>query len=146
MYIFCIIQFKQKCSWDRLSAASLALGAMQVSTKCKGTVRRLEYVTNSTYFPTAVFQQDVDVLLVFKMVIEVHNVLVVQCSVQFNLSVNLAEKRSNMVTIVTKRQICDNLRFNRSSARAQATAQARGAVRACLPSRVGEAWRRVHAG
>lgn len=44
----------------------------------------------STYFSTAVFQQDVDVLLVLKMVIKVHYMSMVQSSVQLNFSVNLA--------------------------------------------------------
>lgn len=43
-----------------------------------------------TYFAAAEFQQDVDVLLVLEMVIKVHNVFVMQYSVQLDLSVNLA--------------------------------------------------------
>lgn len=65
---------------------------MQVLSKfetqqCKG-IERTSW-TNGTYFSAAVFQQDVDVLLVFKMVIKVHNVFMVENSVQLNLSVNL---------------------------------------------------------
>lgn len=43
-----------------------------------------------THFAAAVFQQDVDVFLVLEMVIKVHNVFMVQYSVQLDLSVNLA--------------------------------------------------------
>lgn len=50
-------------------------------------------MVKDTYFSTAVFQQDVDVLLVLEMVIEVHYVFVVQCSVQLNFSVDLSEGR-----------------------------------------------------
>lgn len=46
--------------------------------------------TFQTYFAAAVFQQDVDVFLVLEMVIKVHNVFVMQYSVQLDLSVNLA--------------------------------------------------------
>lgn len=60
----------------------------------------LEYGTNSTYFSTAVLQQNVDVLFVLKMVIEVHNVFMVQHSVQLNFSVNLTGARNKTVTIV----------------------------------------------
>lgn len=44
-----------------------------------------------THFSTAVFQQDVDVLLVLEMVIKVHDVFVVQRSVQLDFSVDLRE-------------------------------------------------------
>ena len=57
-------------------------------------------MANSTYLSTAVFQQDVDVVLVFEMVIKVHYVFMVQCSVQLDLSVNLVRggkaKRSGL--------------------------------------------------
>lgn len=43
-----------------------------------------------THFAAAVFQQDVDVFLVLEMVIKVHNVFMMQYSVQLDLSVNLA--------------------------------------------------------
>lgn len=42
-----------------------------------------------TYFSTAVFQQDIDVLLVLKVVVKVHYMLMVQYSVQLDFSVNL---------------------------------------------------------
>lgn len=41
------------------------------------------------YFSAAVLQQDVDVLLVLEMVIKVHDVFVVQRSVQLDFSVDL---------------------------------------------------------
>lgn len=46
--------------------------------------------TFQTYFAAAVFQQDVDVVLVLEMVIKVHNVFMMQYFVQLYLSVNLA--------------------------------------------------------
>lgn len=50
----------------------------------------LHLSTFHTYFAAAVFQQDVDVFLVLEMVIKVHNVFMMQYSVQLDLSVNLA--------------------------------------------------------
>lgn len=47
-----------------------------------------------THFSAAVLQQDVDVLLVLEMVIKVHDVFVVQRSVQLDFSVNLAENNN----------------------------------------------------
>lgn len=94
-------------------------------------------MTNGTYFSTAVFQQDVDVLLVFKMVIKVHNVLMVQYSMQLDFSVDLAGKETT-VTIVTEGKCCDiccpviRVRTGTGAAR--------------LPSPVGGVWRRAHVG
>lgn len=81
-----------------ICAASLALGAMQVLPKLEAqAVTKLKKKKSCwrTYFSTAVLQQDVDVLLVLEVVIEVHNVFMVQYSVQLNLSVNLAGGRDN---------------------------------------------------
>lgn len=58
----------------------------------------------TTYFSTAIFQQNVDVLLVLKMVIKVHDVLVVQCFVKLDFSVNLAEGKSSKKQKKTKGQ------------------------------------------
>lgn len=52
---------------------------------------------NNTHFSAAVLQQNIDVLFVLKMVIKVHNVLVMKGSMQLDFSVNLTgEKRYNV--------------------------------------------------
>lgn len=46
-----------------------------------------------TYFSAAVFQQYIDVLLVLEVVIKVHNMFMMQYSVEVNFSVNLAGEK-----------------------------------------------------
>lgn len=84
-----------------------------------------------THFAAAVFQQDVDVFLVLEMVIKVHNVFMVQYSVQLDLSVNLQRQKSHN---------CYSAQFLPNGGSAMTTAVAR------LPSPVGEVWRRAHVG
>lgn len=85
--------------------------------------------TFQTYFAAAVFQQDVDVVLVLEMVIKVHNVFMMQYFVQLYLSVNLAGTKEKLLEV-----------FLLKGASALTTAVTR------LPSPVGEVWRRVHVG
>lgn len=87
--------------------------------------------TSQTYFAAAVFQQDVDVFLVLEMVVKVHDVFMMQYSVQLDLSVNLAETN-------TKLEVFLFLFLSAASARTAAVTR--------LPSPVGEAWRRAHVG
>lgn len=63
---------------------------MQVPFKFKARSVAAE-LRQGTHFSAAILQQDVDVLLVLEVVIKVHDVLVVQRSVQLDFSVNLAE-------------------------------------------------------
>lgn len=56
-----------------------------------------------THLSAAVLQQDVDVLLVLEMVVKVHDVFVVQRSVQLDFSVNLAENNNNNKQRINKR-------------------------------------------
>ena len=49
-------------------------------------------VVNITHFSTAVFQQNVYVLLVFEMLIKVHYVFMMKNLVQLDLSVDLVRK------------------------------------------------------
>lgn len=80
-----------------------------------------------TYFSTTVFQQDVDILLVFKMMVKVHNVFMVQDSVQLNFSVNLTERKKHThktVTIAILTQfgdICYQLSPERTDTEAELT-------------------------
>lgn len=70
---------------------------MQVSSECEAQLwqRKIAVVKDggkkkkNTYFSTAVFQQDIDVVFVLEMVIKVHNVFMVQNSMELNFSVNL---------------------------------------------------------
>lgn len=87
-----------------------------------------------TYFSATVFQQDVDVLLVLKMVIKVHYVFMVQYSVQLNFSVNLAGGKDKKVTTVTGGNFLIIV----------VQLYQYGVAR--LPSPVGEVWRRAHVG
>lgn len=50
---------------------------MQVLPNFEGGESAVAEEENDTYFSAAVFQQNVDVLLVLEMVIKVHNVFVV---------------------------------------------------------------------
>lgn len=85
----CLIDFR--CNAGVIQICNTAV------VRIKYSGRRLQYLTGGTYFSTAVFQQDVDVLLVLKVVIKVHNVFMVQYSVQLNFSVNLAGGRDKTV-------------------------------------------------
>lgn len=88
-----------------------------------------------TYFSAAVFQQDVDVLLVLKMVIKVHYVFMVQYSVQLNFSVNLAGggERQKVTTVTGGNFLMTVVQLYQCGV-------------ALLPSPVGEVWRLAHVG
>lgn len=88
--------------------------------------------TSGTHFSTTVLQQDVDVLLVLKVVIKMHDVFVVQDSVQLDFSVDL---HANQNTINSTRR-----RLKLSEVDSCSGARAR------LPSPVGEVWRRAREG
>lgn len=94
-------------------------------------------MTVSTHFSTAIFQEDVDVFLVLEMVIKVHNVFMVQRSVQLNFSVNLVEGKKKVSRLKVKTILRHFVQFRPSAHRHRA---------ARLPSPAGAVWRPARVG